>query len=407
MHYTSEAKAQIAGEYVLGLAPRPLERAVRRRMRRDPELAALVGKWEQSLHELGQAMPVSQAVGEHVWARIAAELPAVAWTSALGPAAAAASGPRASSGSGQSAIADAPASLRKWWQQLWVWQGWAVAASALALVLGLQPQITSRQADPFSAAQNFPATEISHTAEQAATDESSNAVPPNTVARVAPAAGDDETARRDSAAADDQTASPVTASERPAVAGLADAARAAGAHEPAATTGAQQAQSSAGSVVRSTRELEGSDSQPATPATASVTPSRDGRTRSAADAVTASQTTTQTALVGVLTDGSTGGAAWLLRWDQQTETLHVRVLADQSPGPERDFELWAVPADGGPPKAIGLISGSRSSALQLDRQLGRSVRMAQALAVSVEPAGGSPAAGPTGPVKFTGALQQI
>ncbi len=84
-----------------------------------------------------------------------------------------------------------------------------------------------------------------------------------------------------------------------------------------------------------------------------------------------------------------------------------RVLAGQSPGPERDFELWAVPTDGGPPKAIGLISGSRDSALQLDRQLGRSVRMAQVLAVSVEPAGGSPAAGPTGPVRFSGALQQI
>ena len=75
MQYTTEAKAQIAGEYVLGLAPRPLERAVRRRMRRDPELARLVNQWEQSLHELGQAMPVSQPVGAQVWARIAAELP--------------------------------------------------------------------------------------------------------------------------------------------------------------------------------------------------------------------------------------------------------------------------------------------------------------------------------------------
>ena len=156
-------------------------------------------------------------------------------------------------------------------------------------------------------------------------------------------------------------------------------------------------------MIRSTRELETADAAPETVARTNVGRSRDGRTRSASDSVPA----TSSALVGVLMDGDTGGAAWLVRWDQQTETLRVRVLADQSAGPARDFELWAVPRDGGPPKAIGLISGTRDSALLLDRELARSLRMAQVLAVSIEPAGGSPAAGPTGPVKFTGPLQQI
>lgn len=395
MHYTSEAKAQIAGEYVLGLAPRPLERAVRRRMRRDAELAQLVAQWEQSLHELGQAMPVSQPVGEHVWARIAAELPVRTSAPARSTTAAASGAPPARG------PAAAPTALQKWWQQLWVWQGWAVAASALALVLGLQPQITSRQADPFPAQQNLPAGESAAVSTATGstgelTGPASGLQPPGTVEAGGPAAGDAATAALDNAAPADQPASPVTAPEGSGAAGQASAT--ARAEAPGASAGAQQ--TPAGPVVRSTRELEG-DGQPAT--LASAPGARDGRTRSASDAAS----TTQTALVGVLTDGSTGGAAWLLRWDQQTETLHVRVLADQSPGSERDFELWAVPPDGGPPKAIGLISGSRDSALQLDRQLGRSVRMAQVLAVSVEPAGGSPSAGPTGPVKFTGALQQI
>ena len=395
MQYTTEAKAQIAGEYVLGLAPRPLARAVRRRMRRDSELAGFVNQWQQSLHELGQATPVSQPVGAQVWARIAAELPD-------GPAATATVN---TAGRPTSPIAGAPAAIRKWWQQLWVWQGWAVAASALALVFGLQPQLTSSLTEAYPAPYPAPLMEdVAEPSAPAVPGPVATSVPGLETAPIATAATASGTAAEAAlpsarGRAEEAVVPADSAAGRPAT-GMAT--------EGMATAGTTAAGSvatlaSATPVIRSTRELETSDAAPETVARTNVGRSRDGRTRSASDAVSA----TSSALVGVLMDGSTGGAAWLVRWDQQTETLRVRVLADQSAGPARDFELWAVPPDGGPPKAIGLISGTRDSALLLDRELARSLRMAQVLAVSIEPAGGSPAAGPTGPVKFTGALQQI
>ena len=404
MQYTTEAKAQIAGEYVLGLAPRPLARAVRRRMRRDPELAGLVNQWQQSLHELGQAMPVSQPVGAQVWARIAAELPD-------GPAATATVN---TAGRPTSPIAGAPAAIRKWWQQLWVWQGWAVAASALALVFGLQPQLTSSLTEPYPA----PLMEdVAEPSVPAAPNPVATSVPGLETAPIATtASGTAAEAALPSARvrADEAVVPAGSAAGRPATGGatagmttggMPTGGMATGGMATAGTTaaGSVATVASATPVIRSTRELETADAAPETVARTNVGRSRDGRTRSASDTVSA----TSSALVGVLMDGGTGGAAWLVRWDQQTETLRVRVLAHQSAGPARDFELWAVPPDGGPPKAIGLISGTRDSALLLDRELARSLRMAQVLAVSIEPAGGSPAAGPTGPVKFTGALQQI
>ncbi len=69
----------------------------------------------------------------------------------------------------------------------------------------------------------------------------------------------------------------------------------------------------------------------------------------------------------------------------------------------RDYELWLV--DRGEPRSLGVLphdAGGHSLRLSVE-QLGRAGPEA-ALAVSLEPAGGSPTGQPTGPVVFSGKL---
>lgn len=66
---------------------------------------------------------------------------------------------------------------------------------------------------------------------------------------------------------------------------------------------------------------------------------------------------------------------------------------------DRALELWAVPATGAP-KSLGLISERAASVVQRDRVPAGTA----ALAVTLEPPGGSPSGKPTGPILFVGKL---
>ena len=73
--------------------------------------------------------------------------------------------------------------------------------------------------------------------------------------------------------------------------------------------------------------------------------------------------------------------------------LNVSLQAD------RALELWAVPGAGAP-KSLGLISANGASVVQKNKvPVGTA-----ALAVSLEPPGGSPTSTPSGPVLFVGKL---
>ena len=71
----------------------------------------------------------------------------------------------------------------------------------------------------------------------------------------------------------------------------------------------------------------------------------------------------------------------------------------------RSLELWSVPPQGGP-RSLGLISDSGVTVLQRQRLPADLLRGGTAaLAVSVEPPGGSPTGAPTGPVVFVGKMR--
>ena len=86
-------------------------------------------------------------------------------------------------------------------------------------------------------------------------------------------------------------------------------------------------------------------------------------------------------------------------------SLVTRPLQPVAVSSDRVLELWAVPPQGAP-RSLGLISNNGVTVIARDKLPQRVLESANtsALAVSVEPPGGSPTGAPTGPVVFAGKL---
>jgi len=77
-------------------------------------------------------------------------------------------------------------------------------------------------------------------------------------------------------------------------------------------------------------------------------------------------------------------------------TLSIRRVGE-APPPDKSYELWAI-EPGRDPRSLGVVDQ-----VSLSRTLGQSPDDLT-LAISLEPAGGSPTGAPTGPVVFSGSL---
>jgi len=86
--------------------------------------------------------------------------------------------------------------------------------------------------------------------------------------------------------------------------------------------------------------------------------------------------------------------------------LTMKAVVDASPGAGRAYELWALP-DGGVPRSLGVIPQGGVARLPLQPAARDLLDRVTALAVSLEPAGGSPTGQPTGPVLFTGRIERF
>jgi anti-sigma-K factor RskA len=85
--------------------------------------------------------------------------------------------------------------------------------------------------------------------------------------------------------------------------------------------------------------------------------------------------------------------------------LVTRTLTPVSLTADRVLELWSVPPEGNP-RSLGLISANGATVLDRGKLPATLLKGGTAaLAVSVEPPGGSPTGTPTGPVVFAGKLQ--
>jgi len=95
---------------------------------------------------------------------------------------------------------------------------------------------------------------------------------------------------------------------------------------------------------------------------------------------------------------------WLLQGF--TEELRVNTITERPIPAANSYELWMLP-DGAAPVSLGLLPGTGNAALPLDAQRLAVLAQTMTLAVSLEPAGGSPTGLPTGPVLFTAPLRRI
>jgi len=90
---------------------------------------------------------------------------------------------------------------------------------------------------------------------------------------------------------------------------------------------------------------------------------------------------------------------------QMSADHRVLVLSAARPvlaSPQQSFELWLIPA-GGAPISLG-VAGSLDTRFELRPALAAGIVAGAKLAISVEPAGGSPTGGPTGPVIAIGSV---
>ena len=80
--------------------------------------------------------------------------------------------------------------------------------------------------------------------------------------------------------------------------------------------------------------------------------------------------------------------------------------AGPAPATGRSYELWAI-AEGAAPVSLGVLPSERVTALQLSAAQAQLIQAGVTLALSDEPAGGSPTGAPTGAVLGAGAIQVL
>jgi anti-sigma-K factor RskA len=108
----------------------------------------------------------------------------------------------------------------------------------------------------------------------------------------------------------------------------------------------------------------------------------------------------------VVLAGQDARPALLVSGDRSGRTLTVKAIAPIQPAADRVLQLWALPEQGSP-RSLGLIPASGVVRLDLPAAAGLALQNIPALAVSLEPRGGSPTGLPTGPVLYSGPIQHL
>ena len=84
-------------------------------------------------------------------------------------------------------------------------------------------------------------------------------------------------------------------------------------------------------------------------------------------------------------------------------TLQLDAARPVHAGPAQSYELWLIPVEGGAPLSLAVL-GSLDARVPVAPQHSKRLVPGAKLAISVEPAGGSPSGAPTGPVIMAGQI---
>ena len=110
-------------------------------------------------------------------------------------------------------------------------------------------------------------------------------------------------------------------------------------------------------------------------------------------------------MVVVMNDLATNRPAMTASWEpgqRSGRTLRIRVIGHAEMAPNTAWELWMLPGGDQKPVSLGLITTHETQVVKIPEALAVKLDAAQGLAMSVEPAGGSPTGSPSGPVLYAG-----
>jgi anti-sigma-K factor RskA len=110
--------------------------------------------------------------------------------------------------------------------------------------------------------------------------------------------------------------------------------------------------------------------------------------------------------LAVLEDQKTHKPVLLAIVARNSDKMIVRAMDERPIASDKDLELWALPK-GGKPKSLGVVGAKGQSSLTLAADSDTSLGAIPALAISLEPKGGSPTGSPTGPVLYVGPFISI
>ena len=102
----------------------------------------------------------------------------------------------------------------------------------------------------------------------------------------------------------------------------------------------------------------------------------------------------------------TANAQPALKVEAHADYLQVEPLTLAAVDSDRSLELWVIPADG-KPISLGVIPAGGKGKVELSEAQKVLINKPIALAVSLEPKGGSPTGQPTGPVLYQGRLAAL
>lgn len=98
-----------------------------------------------------------------------------------------------------------------------------------------------------------------------------------------------------------------------------------------------------------------------------------------------------------------GKPMWLISVHPEDKRIDMKALADMSPPAGKSYELWLLPPSGAP-HPMGLMNPQGTFTEHVSQQVLEACATAKGLAISLEPAGGSPTGQPTGPVLWVASL---
>lgn len=108
----------------------------------------------------------------------------------------------------------------------------------------------------------------------------------------------------------------------------------------------------------------------------------------------------------VVLAGQDAKPALIAATDRSSRYLTVSAVAPLTVAGDRALELWMLPAQGNP-RSLGLVLPAGSARVTLPATADQALRDIPALAISLEPKGGSPTGLPTGPVLYSGPVQRL